>query len=365
VSVMQWIPLIAIFSLGAVGALYPTVINLADHVNLYYYLAFVADECFNPDTKSGHRCFDESTGLRTSGVDSSVCLSKDDEECTLFSLKGSTSANLQSSFETDLLISAVLAFAVLCSIVLVWGTVVCFAPIWWRPYGLYHVLCDRSQIAKHEVVVGRKMAEQRRQKLAELELKRHSTLDGDTGPLEAIQSLLDEEGGRMKNVFDRFDQQGRGVITRKDFSFTIKSLAPTTTETELDYLWDLMDAAQSGEVGLGPFSSGIKKALQRATGDYDPEQGGEEDGQSAQEAWNHIHNFMASNGYKSLHLFREVDANGSGKLDRDEFTTGLERIGLELSLRNLEGMWASMDSEDTGLISYSEFAKALKANPLA
>lgn len=67
----------------------------------------------------------------------------------------------------------------------------------------------------------------------------------------------------------------------------------------------------------------------------------------------------AALGMKDLtadyHLFQALDADKSGQIDQEELRSGLEKLGLR---QDPNGLMASMDLDQDGQISYTEFLGA-------
>lgn len=58
-------------------------------------------------------------------------------------------------------------------------------------------------------------------------------------------------------------------------------------------------------------------------------------------------------------MFKAFDVNGDGKLSMEEVKTGyLEHYGRVISDEEIEKMFKSVDSDNSGFIDYSEFVIA-------
>jgi calmodulin len=59
-------------------------------------------------------------------------------------------------------------------------------------------------------------------------------------------------------------------------------------------------------------------------------------------------------------VFDAIDADGSGALTVQEFTTVLRNLGTDMTGRDIENMCREIDSSGDGAISLDEFAVALE-----
>ena len=58
-------------------------------------------------------------------------------------------------------------------------------------------------------------------------------------------------------------------------------------------------------------------------------------------------------------LFRKLDANQDGVLDRDEFGKALRRLDVVLTDSEIDSLWGCMDTDKDGRVDYREFVDAL------
>ena len=58
-------------------------------------------------------------------------------------------------------------------------------------------------------------------------------------------------------------------------------------------------------------------------------------------------------------LFRAIDADGGGTIERGEFGAALARLGLGLSTAQLSELWSGLDADGNGVIDYDELLAEL------
>ena len=68
---------------------------------------------------------------------------------------------------------------------------------------------------------------------------------------------------------------------------------------------------------------------------------------------------------KVIDLFRAWDADGSGQIDFDEFSTVLFALGFKCSRRDAQNVFGSFDVDGGGQIDYKELNKGLKSGVVA
>ena len=64
-------------------------------------------------------------------------------------------------------------------------------------------------------------------------------------------------------------------------------------------------------------------------------------------------------GLFALRVFKEVDTDGSGMIDLDEFKALVERCGLRVPLRVIRNAFREVDVDDSGELDFSEFLRAM------
>lgn len=65
----------------------------------------------------------------------------------------------------------------------------------------------------------------------------------------------------FKEVFDMFDQDGKGTIGRAQFTTMMKTLGLELSDSELDNLWEKVDADDAGAIEFGCMLERLRKNL--------------------------------------------------------------------------------------------------------
>ena len=73
---------------------------------------------------------------------------------------------------------------------------------------------------------------------------------------------------------------------------------------------------------------------------------------------------LESRGAKTIRglgrTFKQIDWNGNKMLSRDEFSTGLNELGCDLTPEELEELFKVCDSNQDGNVDFNEFLKGVR-----
>jgi len=61
-------------------------------------------------------------------------------------------------------------------------------------------------------------------------------------------------------------------------------------------------------------------------------------------------------------IFREMDTDDSGRLSNKEFRNGIRKLGLGLTLREIDLLMNRIDKNMDGMVDYSEFCGRFQGN---
>ena len=76
-----------------------------------------------------------------------------------------------------------------------------------------------------------------------------------------LDKYLKDQHARLKDVFDTFDRERTGALTRSDVSVMIRALLPDATAGDVQYIRTLLDIDSDGEVSFTEFVNGVKDAI--------------------------------------------------------------------------------------------------------
>ncbi|CAH8312138.1 unnamed protein product [Eruca vesicaria subsp. sativa] len=140
----------------------------------------------------------------------------------------------------------------------------------------------------------------------------------------------------IKRVFQMFDKDGDGRITKKELNDSLKNLGIIIPETELWQMIDKIDVNGDGCVDIEEFGELYKTIMVE-----DEDEIGEEDMKEA---------------------FNVFDRNGDGFITVDELKAVLSSLGLKQgkTLEECRKMIIQVDVDGDGRVDYKEFRQMMK-----
>lgn len=168
----------------------------------------------------------------------------------------------------------------------------------------------------------------------------------------------------MRQVFDRLDEDGSGLLDRTEFS-RVASVVGGLTSSDAHTLFTALDANGSGSVDYrelsrvvdpGTLAAQNKHALRkdiqrthsRVLGMIELEMG---DGDSVVEQIRHA---LYRERARVVDLFREWDEDSSGTVDRREFFVAMALLGLTVTRGQSNELFDSLDLNGNGSIDFKE-----------
>ena len=203
-----------------------------------------------------------------------------------------------------------------------------------------------------------------------------TTADVATG----LAGLLLANFTRVADLFNAWDTNNDGKISRREFCRAVKVLGLNATDEETTALYDSFDRDGSDSVELNELNAllrqgntvqlaavlqpGARGAIEteaknvhelrttadshRFTAEWGPV--------AAAEVPGRIKQLLERKHERLMNIFAEWDTDGNGIVSRGEFCAALRRLGLDLSDGDLVWLFECFDEDGGGSIDAAEFA---------
>ncbi|CAL5353373.1 hypothetical protein ACSBR2_032358 [Camellia fascicularis] len=144
--------------------------------------------------------------------------------------------------------------------------------------------------------------------------------------------------GELRRVFQMFDQNGDGKITKKELSDSLENLGIFIGDKELVQMIEKIDVNGDGYVDIDEFGALYQTIIE--------ERDEEEDMREA---------------------FNVFDQNGDGFITVDELRSVLQSLGLKQgrTLEDCKMMIKKVDVDGDGMVNYKEFRQMMKGGGFA
>jgi calcium-binding protein CML len=165
----------------------------------------------------------------------------------------------------------------------------------------------------------------------------------------SVQKQKQADGAELARVFELFDRNGDGRITREELSDSLGKLGMAVPGDELAAMIARIDADGDGCVDSEEFVE-LYRAITSTTGaEEDPAAAGEEDEEDMREA------------------FRVFDANGDGYITVEELGAVLSSLGLKQgrTAEECRRMIGQVDRDGDGRVDFHEFRQMMRGGGLA
>ena len=149
---------------------------------------------------------------------------------------------------------------------------------------------------------------------------------------------------RLQKFFDSHDSDGNGSLSRKEFIGMAKDLGLDTTAGELKHMFKLMDIDQSGSIEFKEFVQWYEDTT---------------DGEMLKRVKGIMGNDKKSVRQRKILkvMFGRIDQDGSGEVDAKEVLQLALDMGVQLTLADMQFIFAEIDLDDSGAISFDEFCE--------
>ena len=76
--------------------------------------------------------------------------------------------------------------------------------------------------------------------------------------MENLKKMVKSSGKSLDLIFSQIDEDGSGLISRKEFHKAMKMISLSLTDTEIEKIMDRMDADNDGTVSYAEFISKLR-----------------------------------------------------------------------------------------------------------
>eukprot|EP00947_MAST-08B_sp_MAST-8B-sp1_P005014 g5014.t1 len=183
---------------------------------------------------------------------------------------------------------------------------------------------------------------------------------------ERVQELISREVDKtgMRRVFEKFDRDGNGRISKSEFSRGLDKLGLDVSEVEVARLMRRFDVDGDGAIDFGDFievmdggGGGRTRGSRRTGGGLSSSSRRESDDLAAvARRLKKMIRDRAKDGDFDIHRpFRHFDRQRKGYIKRDDFEEGLEQLGFSLTDAEMLLLLDRFDADGDGRITYQEF----------
>lgn len=140
--------------------------------------------------------------------------------------------------------------------------------------------------------------------------------------------LTSDQIEEFHGIFDLFDTNDDGLLSRSELADAMHSLGMTPTEEELDAIFIKTDTDMSGFIEFSEFAKWVADKVD-LTSQKD-----------------------------LLEIFSLIDVDGNGSISMDELRQLLDSLKIKMNEKDLIDLFKDADCDRSGTIDYKEFAKS-------
>ena len=206
---------------------------------------------------------------------------------------------------------------------------------------------------------------------------------------EILREALALSATRVIDLFKEWDEDGDGVVTKKEFRRAVPMLGldPVPSKADIDALFDQWDPDGSGNIDfkelnkiLRKSAEGLDPSLQAgAAGKIEMDskaktalrkgpnlQRGSSlakvdiDEASDKSVAEQLRTILSKNAVRVIDLFREWDEDGDGVVSKKEFRKAMPLLGLEVPKKEIDALFESWDPDGSGRLELKEIEKQLR-----
>jgi Ca2+-binding EF-hand superfamily protein/DNA repair exonuclease SbcCD ATPase subunit len=172
-----------------------------------------------------------------------------------------------------------------------------------------------------------------------------------------LDKYLKDQHARLKDVFDTFDRERTGALTRSDVSVMIRALLPDATAGDVQYIRTLLDIDSDGEVSFTEFVNGVKDAIAASNNTHN------KSSPELSAVLKILTDYVSSRGISLAQAFDEFDSAHTGFLTHNGLIMMLRKLIPNLSNAELKHMahhLREMDADGDGRVTLAEVYQALR-----
>ena len=199
--------------------------------------------------------------------------------------------------------------------------------------------------------------------------------------LSVLESWMDLHLLRVKDAFAAMDVNKSGGLSTQEFMEVFTKLGAHISSKQMVTMFEKIDDDGDGDITLSELRRHIRKSKTAAARGgisnvaarvvleggvaFNPVKFQEFESYTTLEAVNRvlveIQTAVSRNEQLNLKaVFRDYDSDGGGSIDKEEFNQVLLAFKIQLTLKELDNVFAIFDPEGDGDISYLEFVYAVK-----
>ena len=208
-----------------------------------------------------------------------------------------------------------------------------------------------------------------------------------------LREAMQKNQQKVISLFTSWDADGNGSVSRGEFGMALEMLGLDAPREAIAALFDEFDADKSGTVEFSELNAQLRKRaatlpeeLQPGSVKMQTERGNKiairkekahdgglqlgnvlggasgagADGASVQQQ---LRAALTKNWARVKDLFLSWDTNNDGVVSRDEFAKALKALGFDAPKTAVDGIFASFDLDNSGEVEFEEMNNLLRAKP--